>query len=266
MLAGLLLTACVENPFEEDADVRKWANEGSALAAYASIHDEVALAAGRGSYPDPACPTVDDDGTTLRITGGCTDADGETWNGDATVVRKGGDDVDIEYDGFGKADDDESGTTGTASVREIGDKEFEFEIDLVKKFGIETTIVYSGSVEGYFDETTLWNGSGRVSRDGFLPPTGTVSVATEDQLWDDALCKDAAASGQTRISQNGHHAVITYDGEDDCDDDQAASWTLDGESQGKITGISCAVAPVPTRGAAHLMLSLLILALMRRRR
>jgi hypothetical protein len=54
-----------------------------------------------------------------------------------------------------------------------------------------------------------------------------------------------------------HTVVISYDGETDCDDDDAARWSRDGQDQGLVTGVSCAV----TGNRAGLVQTVFLLAL-----
>lgn len=264
-----MLAGCTgeKDPFASGEETARWANAGSAVGAWTQIHDPVAVALGEQSFPDPACPVVDDDGTTMRVTGDCTDSEGEFWTGEVVVTRRASRDLDIAFDDFGSGEDEmtASRTNGEASVREVGTDRYEFELDLVTEAGIETSIEYSGTVEGNFGAPTTWNGSGKVRREGLLPPTGTVRTETEDQRLDDSVCANQAVSGTTTIMDNGHVAVIEYDGAEDCDEDQAARWEVDGEDRGKIEGISCAVSDDARSGPVLCSLLLVVFGFRRRR-
>src|SRR5262249_37342069 len=115
-----------------------------------------------------------------------------------------------------------------------------FTADFVQKGGIDTTIHYRGTVEGDFGKATKWSGSGSAEREGLVEPTGTVQASTTNEVADDSQCAGQPASGQTVLQTDDHVAIVTYDGAVDCDADKSARWSLDGEDQGKITGINCA--------------------------
>jgi hypothetical protein len=264
ILAFGLVLGCAKEPRNDLANaehVRTWATTGSALAAYATVYDAIAFADGEHVFPDPACPRTMDDGTTVTIAGGCTDSESQRWFGNATVTRSGEGDRMVTLDGHGHSSDDEVGSTGTASLTRVAASEHRFTIDLVREGGITTRIAYAGTVVGDYDARTVWNGEGQVERDGFAAPTGSVRVRTTDQVVDDDVCSGQPVSGQTTIEGEGPHtAVVTYDGETDCDDDQAARWSYDGMDQGTITGIVCGVGAGPGRPGHLAPVALLVLA------
>jgi hypothetical protein len=243
-------------PFAETKDVQTWANSASALGVYANVYQELSVADGNETYADPSCPTVTDDGTTWTAHGDCTDSDGRKWNGQASIVREGDDRV-LTLDGF-------QGNDGTLNLHQVEADLHEFEANLV--IGGVTTIDYVGSVQGGYSGPTLWNGNGHVERQGVIAPNGAVDASTLDERVDNDVCAGQAVAGQTTLKSGSDEAVITYDGESDCDKAQAAQLSVNGEERGLIEGISCAVvAPgAPTRGAAG-VLSCLALGLLRRR-
>ena len=269
-IALVVLSSCTGpgDPFADAEETARWANAASAVGAWTRVHDPVAIALGEHSYADPECPVVEDDGTTMTVTGDCTDSEGEIWTGELIVTRRGGRDLDLSFEDFGHGDDEMfiATTDGEASVREVGTDRYEYELDLVTDSGVVTITEYSGSVEGDFGAPTTWNGSGKIRREGILPPTGTIRAATEDQRLDDSICGNQAVSGTTTLMDNGHTAVIEYDGKDDCDEEQAAKWSVDGTDRGKIEGISCAVTGDTRTGPALCSLLLVVFGLRRRRR
>jgi len=246
-------------PFSAKSDVKVWANSASAVGVYIHAYEAIAVADGALTFGDPACPTTSDDGTTLTITGGCTDGSDREWTGEATVVRDGGERT-LTLDAF-------NGNEGTVVVRETGESTNEFVANLV--IGGVTTIDYTGSVEGGYEGRTTWNGSGRVERDGF-PPNGAVEAMTADQVLDEA-CSGQAYSGSTTLQSGDDTAVITYDGATDCDGDQNARLSVNGKDRGFVSGISCTVGIVGRRLGAPawglaLALATLISGVARRRR
>ena len=245
-------------PFEDKEDVAIWATAASAVGVYVHGYEPFGLADGEVTYADPECPVTSDDGTTLSIAGGCTDVDGREWNGFLTV-RRDGDDRMLSFHGF-------DGKNGTMQLRRLGPSEREFDADLV--IGGVTTISYSGRVVGDYVGATTWNGSGRVERHGFLPPSGVVQATTEDEVVDDR-CGGQPFSGTTTLRASGDTAVVTYDGATDCDDEQNALLSVNGEDRGLVSGVNCAVAStgrkVPS-GVACALVGLVALFVLRRRR
>ena len=218
-------------PFANKTYVQIWATAASALGVYSNVHEFIAVADGRQKYEDPACPKVTDDGTTLTIKGDCTDESDGPWTGKA-VVERDGDDRTITLTDF-------NGDDGTFSLHLVEPSLREFEAHLV--IGGVTTIDYAGSVQGDYDTPTLWNGSGHIARDGYFEPHGAVDATTLDEVVDDDVCSGQPVSGSTTLRSGDDVAVIDYDGENDCDADQNAKLTVNGEEQGLVQGVSCAV-------------------------
>ncbi|HEX6765983.1 MAG TPA: hypothetical protein VF103_10910, partial [Polyangiaceae bacterium] len=174
-------------------------------------------------------------------------------------IRRDGDDRTLVFNDF-------DGKRGTMKLRRLGPSEREFDADLV--IGGVTTIGYSGHVDGDYDGPTTWNGSGRVERDGFLPPTGVVNATTEDQVVDDDGCSGQPFSGTTTLRARGDTAVVTYDGATDCDDDKNARLSVNGEDRGLVSGINCAFAGAGRRASSGVVgaFGLAVLCVLRRRR
>jgi hypothetical protein len=263
------------NELDNSEHVRTWANAASAVGIYAHAYQPVAFADGQVTFADPACPTTDDDGTTVTITGGCHDSSNTEWKGSASIVRSGDGDKKVTLDDYGSfaSADMRAGTTGTIDIRRIDASMHEFNVDLVHEGGITTTITYSGSVKGDYTTATTWNGSGEVEREGMVAPTGRVQATTVDQMLDDAVCAGQAVSGQTTIASGGSTAVITYDGATDCDEEKNAKWSLNGEDRGLIDGICCsagaigsAQAPIPSTSLVLVGVAGIVLVARRRRR
>ena len=76
-----LASGCSTDPLDEAQWSGTWATTGSAVAIYSHVYDPIGRTDGHVTFPDAACPTVSDDGTTLTITGGCTDSTGTEWRG-----------------------------------------------------------------------------------------------------------------------------------------------------------------------------------------
>jgi hypothetical protein len=265
---AVLLCACQGDPLESADDVAGWANTASALAVYTHGYEPLAFADGEISFDDPTCPATTDDGMTVTIAGdGCESSEGEFWFGSATVVRTPGRWI-LTLDTYGKGQDaaGSSRTTGIFDVIELDVDRYSFDVDLYQNGGIDTDIVYSGTVEGTYDGPTVWNGEGSVRREGVTIDSGTVEAVTVDQLRDNDICPGEGVSGTTTLVSDEHTVVITYDGATDCDDDSAARWSLDGADQGLVTGVVCAIgAPSGRRGeggAGTLLIPLALLGLL----
>lgn len=242
-------------------NVRTWANTASAIALYANAYQPIAVADGKRTFDDPACPATDDDGTTLSIEGGCTDAMGASWVGKASVKRHADGARELTLEDFGTKKGDASDTrNGEASVRRIDDGSQDFSLSLVHESGVRVTIDYEGHVEGDYDARTVWSGSGTVTREGLLPPLGTLDVTTSAEVVDNDVCGQPASGNTTLTDEARNTVVITYDGDVDCDDDQAATYTLNGTSQGRITGIACSASPRRTGPAAASLLAVVLSA------
>ena len=266
-VAALLAAACKSggDPLERPEDIAGWANSASAFGVYTLAHEPLAFTNDTFSFADPDCPATRDDGTTVVITGACTDADGRAWDGEVDVARREGG-WSLTFDGFG---DDRFGgmarVTGTFEVDEQRENMHSFDADLERDGGIESSITYSGTVEGGYEGPTVWNGSGHVSRDGITINSGAVDADTVDQLRDADVCPGEGVSGTTTMVSDEHTVVITYDGDTACDDEDAARWSRDGEDQGLVNGVTCS-AGSPAGAGCALLVFLLVLPLRRRRR
>lgn len=266
--AGLLSAGCAAeggDPLERPEDIAGWVNEASALGVYSNAHEPLGVANGAFTYVDPACPATADDGTLFVVTGDCQDARGRTWAGEVTVTRGEGS-WRLDFDGFG---DDRFGgmaaLSGSFTIEEQGEDLHAFEADLERDGGIVTRIRYSGTVAGGYDRETVWNGAGTVTRRGVTINSGSVHAETVDQRRDDEVCAGEGLSGTTSMTSEEHTVVVTYDGATDCDDDDAARWSLDGADQGLVTGVTCSAAGPAGTGPALLLLLALALLTPRRR-
>ena len=263
-LCAALLAGCMGggDPLSEDEHVAGWANTASALGVFAVGYEPIGFADGQDQFDDPACPVTTDDGTTVTVRGGCTDNTGVKWVGLATLVRDGTA-RHVTFDGYGN--DAFLGmvrTSGRFDVTDAGGDVHQFDVDVHRSGGIETTIRYTGSVAGSYQGRTVWNGAGRITRDGITINSGTIDAATVDEVRDDAVCAGQGASGSTTLTSEAHEVVITYDGATACDPDNAAQWARDGEDRGTIKGITCAAGG----GAGSGMIVIALALVLRRRR
>jgi hypothetical protein len=268
LLVSIVALGCsggtdLENP----EHVAAWANSASALAVYIPAYEPIGVADGEVTVGDGTCPSVDDDGTTLVITGGCTTEDGRRFEGTATVVRGAEGRIDLTLDGYGRADEADSvpRVTGTFAIVRTSAEEQVFQAEYVQDGLLTLDVAYTGTVEGTYDGATLWNGNGSVARGGFTDASGEVAAVTVDQLRDDDVCAGEAASGTTTIDLVDQILVIEYDGATACDEDHSARYRVDGEDRGTVPGITCAASPGRS-GSGLLLLAPLAALLLRIRR
>jgi hypothetical protein len=238
-------------PLGDAKDVKVWATTASALGVYANIHGPVAYANGKTTFPDPNCPVTSDDGTTVTISGGCTEQGGYEWVGSVSAVRSDNGDLSLEFMDYATYSDPEARNTqsGRAEVRRLEDELHEFDVDITLEGGVTTRIDYQGRVEGTYDAPTVWSGSGSVSREGPANPRGSITASTLAELVDNDVCAGQPVSGETSLKAGGQTAVIYYDGASDCDDTATVRWSLDGEDRGRLPGIVCSVGHAGGHGA-----------------
>lgn len=265
-IAGCLSTpGPSSDPLATESGVALWAITASAIGVLAGNHMPILVAGGAATFDDPACPIVTEEGDTLIVTGGCTDSRGVAWSGFARVERGEAGSLQAIYEGFGEARFGPKLTTGTAEIDELDVDVHAFALDFVREgTDSEITIHYEGEVTGATGIPVVASGTGRfeLSQGG---GTEVVEAATVDEVTDGAIC-GTPLSGTTTMVSAEHTAVITYDGATDCDDMAAARWSLDGEDQGLLEGVTCSVAGGGGGLAAGTTLWLLVLAISRPRR
>lgn len=223
------------------------------------------------------CPALTVDGDTSTYTGGCTDADGDVWEGTATVTGdpKAG---TVTYDAFGLSSEVDCDGGGTIAQRTVFDgtvaldasQHFSIAMDgegddvdhaactsATRRFRIE----YDGQLVEAGASQETWSGSGRYGDS----VRGKVQASTVDEILDDKVCSSEALSGTTTMGTADHTAVITYDGATDCDPTSTVTWTLDGADRGELEGVACATGPGGSGLAMLLSAGLLGLWGLRRR-
>ncbi len=230
----------------------------------------------RGGADRDNCPSAEDDGTTITLVGEeCEALETMSFRGRMTYPRAAEELLVVDVEGAMTFE-------GWTIIRrhpecpELGDRTFEMTLDGVitsqpiaprgTRFTIDVTergeevvddcelrevdrvVQYAGELLGE-PEHQVWNGSGVWS-----DIDGRFEAETVDQVFDEAICVSEALSGFTRV-RGESEAVFTYDGATDCDEDSTVTWTLDGEPQGELSGVSCAVGRLPgSRGPAALVL------------
>lgn len=206
-------------------------------------------------FSDAGCPVKTTSGNVDTYQGGCTIGD-TTWIGSMTVDNSAPDAGTIRYDGFGFQESQpcsggsvvaSSTFNGSFTQNVSSSGEATFKVDLVMQGegtdGGSCDLMTASAAWSYEGTTShdpdLWSGKGRIGNS----ERGVVSAETAGEKIDDAVCSSEAASGTTTLHAGADTAVITYDGASKCDAPGAVTWTLNGSSQGEVSGISCAVAP-----------------------
>ena len=261
-----VLAGCHVDPLSPDENIAGWANTASAVGVFTTGYEPLAFAERQLAFADPACPSTADDGTTVNIAGECVDADGIEWFGAATVVRGAAGALTLTLDGYGNdAILGPERAFGTITVRELAADHHAFDVDLVRRGGLTTDVAYSGTVRGGATGPTTWNGSGTISRNGDFFDGGTIEATTVDQVRDGSICPGEGISGRTTMTSEEHTVEIQYDGATDCDADNAARWSRDGEDQGTIDGVTCSAGGPGGLGALALVVLATCVARRRRR-
>lgn len=232
---------------------------------------------------ETGCPAVVRDGGITTVRGGCTDAEGTRWTGEAVLRGMSQEQPDGEATyrvfGFQKtvtcpdgARPSEWQANGTF-VTDRGDAETRFVIDLsFQGEGVDDecrpmqgtgAVQYEGT-QRVAGDATRWNGSGIYGWRGF----GKVEARTEDEVINQRNCRREALMGATVVRSGDHEVTFHYDGESDCDEEATTAWSFDGQPRGEIAGVGCAAT-----GAVHgstwlasAILALLAYAWPRRRR
>lgn len=247
LLVSVLFFGCSDDgttDLDNPDHVREWANAASALAVFSNAYSSVATVDTGDDFGSGGCPTVEDDGTTVVVTGGCTQSGSNVeWHGSATIVRTANG-YEATFDGYGAGPEGEGANelTGTFIVETTADDTHTFVADY--KWGglIEVDVNYTGNVVGGYTGPTLWNGTGAITRSGFTDASGTVTATTVDQLRDNDQCNGESLSGTTTIVHGDRTLLIEYDGATDCDDENSARYSVDGEDRGTIDGITCSAS------------------------
>ena len=254
------------DPLATEPDVASWAINASAIGVLAGNHGPILVAGGVATFEDPACPTMTDDGTTLIVTGGCTDSRGVAWSGFARVTRGEAGSLRAIYEGFGEARFGPRLTDGTIDIEELGADSHAFALDVVREASDSAIAIrYEGEVTGDISGPVVASGSGRFELS--IPGAGTevVDATTVDEVADPEICGTPLTGSTTMVSAE-HTVVVTYDGATDCDQTSAARWTLDGEDQGLLEGVTCSAGGDGGGLAAGIALWALVLAISRPRR
>ena len=192
------------------------------------------------AFSDGSCPTLEETGSTMTVTGGCTDSSGTTWNGSYVSVTSGKSSV-ITYSDFGYTNADGGiGLSGSLDVTALGVKgakgveliSDDFSLSYIdgaqSKF---LTIAYTDyALSGAFFEM-LWTepGSFTVQGQANISDMGQLSFsggATSEQI-----CASEYDSGAI-VLEGSDTVTLDFDGAKTCDG--CTPWTSEGGLSGAI--------------------------------
>lgn len=216
-----------------------------------------ALAVAPEEPGDGTCPTRLDIGASTLWAGSCIDNTGHWWPPGGKLLRRRPDKLSAGYHHLVAAD------TGIAKGRVRmwkADEETRFSITLklrdqdtddllvIDYRGRTTADLLSDTRD--LAQPSVESGLGTVA----VTSLGKVEVLHFDVVRDRSVCVSEPLSGITKLRAGGHTALITYDGEFDCDPAGLATWTLDGVPMGELdVGLwNCSTAPA-TRGGPGLL-------------
>lgn len=227
-----------------------------------------------GATPTEPCPVVSERGDTRTFTGGCTDREGRTYMGSATVVTQRDGTLRATLENFGTettercVDVTRSVTlTGMATGTYVVDPSAGTFVADIKGTTASAdrvactvrndtvAVAYAGSYartgadedrDGQPDQQ-VWNGSGRVG----IGTIGQWETTTRDERMDPATCPSEPTGGTLEARSGGHTVVISYDGASSCQrvGSPTAPWTFDGVQQPEQTRVTaCSVGRVGAKG------------------
>lgn len=223
-----------------------------------------------GANPTESCPVVTQRGDTRTFTGGCTDSEGRTYVGSATVVTQTDGTLRATLENFGSTttercvDITRSVTlTGTATGTYVVDQsDGSFTADIKgntasadRSACTVRTDTVAVSFTGTYARTgadedrdgqpdqQVWNGTGRIG----IGSVGQWETTTRDERIDPATCPTEPTGGTLEARSGGHTVVISYDGASSCQrtGSPTAPWTFDGVQQSEQTRVTaCSVGLV----------------------
>lgn len=247
LLVSVFFFGCSEDTtdFDNPDHVREWANDVSPGALVLPAQGTLLTVINGEEFGADGCPTVEDDGTTVIVTGNdCVTPDNAIWRGSVTIVRNGNryEATFDQWDVGAATSEIIESLTGSFSVEVLPDETYHFDADYKTEGLISRQVEYTGRIVGNIDGMLLGNGSGTITRSGFTDASGTVTATTIDQLRDGNQCDNESLSGTTTIVHGNRTLTIEYDGATDCDDESSARYSVDGEDRGTIDGITCSAS------------------------
>jgi len=211
-----------------------------------------------------ACPSVSRDGPRVTVQGGCTDAAGVTWTGQA---RQFVDDTRVRarLRAFGHG---ERRVDGRVDVRTEPEPSFVMKVVATEHEPESDRRSHWLAIDARGRRTASgeWSAEGEVATDEL----GRVQLRAEGIVLDGDVCAHEPLRGQLELWSDRQRVRIDYDGATDCDPKGTARWSLDGVDQGELQGVGGELRCNPdSNGSAPtgtgMLLGLGMLGLRRRR-
>jgi hypothetical protein len=259
-------------------EMQFWADGASAAALFYQAYTPMFVAGFAGM--EATCPVIVEGPNGTTYDGGCTDDDGNEWFGHAEATgMEGATTGNVVYESFGFTGDSDdcpgerSTTTWDGSMEmTVSGQTIDFTIGMeVTGEGVDDdcqplddaiAISYQGTMVQQGEDANVFSGSGEVGSRS----RGAVDAETDAEVVDSNICDSEALSGTTTIRASGHTAVITYDGQTDCEETSTVTWTYDGADQGELEGVSCRTGRGGRAGMVLVVLAVFLSVLRTRRR
>lgn len=251
-----------------DAAGREWANMSAPEILYINIIPIMLVSFSSETEGDP-CPTLTESANETVYQGGCTDEEGNRWEGRMVSNASG-----LVFDGLSITSPDEecegfetiswNGRITATGMPGTGVESATFHIDTRMDIeGPDDQCQPSSESLAWDYEATMeeepdnddwerWNGSGRIG----ISVEGSVAASTVDLVLDSRICDTEPASGDTFIESGNTELRYAYDGETDCDPEGKINWYRNGEDMGRVEAFMCATTPATTGLLAFLLSAL----------
>jgi len=207
-----------------------------------------------------SCQGDDPPSDKIRVAGPCRDTRGELWLGKARI--------DAHIDGF------------DARFNEVANRNFVIDGSIAVDFtepaqfeldAMMTRTSDTGPIEYAFDYAATERADGAWSATGTLAASGhgVVEITIVDMQPPGPHCPNEPLLGQVDLRTRDHHAIVQFDGLEDCDSPGTARLRLDDIDRGEFTmdwsePSSCRIEPDAPMGRGLWLV--LLIALGRRRR
>ncbi len=177
---------------------------------------------------DGECPIVSREGSRVTVQGGCTDASGKSWTGQA---RQFVDDTRVRarLRAFGHG---ERRVDGRVELRVEPEPSFVMNVVATEHSPDQPPHWLAIDARGRRTAGT-WSAHGEVATDEL----GRVELRAEGIVLDGDVCSHEPLRGHLELRSAEQWVRIDYDGATDCDPKGTARWSLDGVDQGELEGV-----------------------------
>lgn len=264
----------------DPSDLDQMRDIASASAPRIFFLASIPLLAARPGQGAGTCPSTTTEGGVTTLRGGCVAEDGTRWTGEAVlrgmtreqptgeaIYRVFGFQKTVECNGVRREGSWQA--NGTLFTEPDGDG-IRFTVDLsFQGDGVDdecremegTGAIQYGGRRVNVGNAMRWSGSGTFGWRGF----GKVEASTEDELINQANCRNEALMGSTTIRSAGHEATFRYDGESQCDEEATTPLHFDGAPRGGVPGVGCSATDATSAPWLAIAVFLVAAALRRNR-